>query len=276
MSELEQLTWRDCLDDYAKKKELTHKQKMYLKKAISAGRSQSKIPEILRVGRAVRHEKNNQQKLHEQHKHIQKLEQEIASLKDEVEKTRSEYDQYRSSIMDTPPRGPCFDKFDYDARGISERNQDIINKFKDLFIGHYIYIYTYKGVLQYKISERYYPGYGEDFKGWDYLGDLDDWPCPDCDGTNRICLEILSKIGEIRKKKSNKILKPVGTKRILKGHALVVTGGVYESGKKKGQQITRKEAIYEDVVLYREPSSLYYKIGDNIIYTNVDGVSYLR
>ena len=28
---MDQLTWRDCLDDYAKEKELTHKQKMNLK-----------------------------------------------------------------------------------------------------------------------------------------------------------------------------------------------------------------------------------------------------
>ena len=168
MSGLDQFTWpkyRYSFDDYAKEVGLTHAQKMNLKKSISAGRSQSKIPEILQVGRAVRDEQQKQYDQHaniqnleqevaelkaelektrseyDQHANIQKLEQEIAELKAELEKTRSEYDQYHSSIMDAPPRGPCVDKFDYDARGISERNQDIINKFKDLFIGHYIYIH---------------------------------------------------------------------------------------------------------------------------------------
>ena len=112
-------------------------------------------------------------------------------------------DHYSSRVENSiaNPSGPCYDKFDYDAQGISEDNQLIINQFKELFIGYHVYIYSYKGTLQYKISERYYPGYGEDFTGWDDLGDPEDWSYPKCAGTNHTCLEILSKIAEIRKKK---------------------------------------------------------------------------
>ena len=70
----------------------------------------------------------------------------------------NEYDSSRR-------RGPCYQKFDYDTREITEDNQSIINQFKPLFHGRHVYIYTHKGGLWYKISKKEYHGYGEDFTG---------------------------------------------------------------------------------------------------------------